>query len=170
MKALGVNFQGLSLDKINDKYQKGKEMEELIQSMQKTLATVFALYLKMHQFHWNVQGRDFYEYHTFLQTLYEEVYESVDDIAEHIRALDGYAPGALGVYAQMSEVKDNTEAGPARTMMAELLLDNQRAINALTMSYVLADRDKQIGLANFLQDRIDKHQKHGWMIKASTKE
>jgi starvation-inducible DNA-binding protein len=145
-------------------------MEELVQSMQKSLATVFALYLKTHNFHWNIQGPDFYEYHKFLQKLYEEIYESVDDIAEHIRALDGYAPGALSTYAQLSEVKDSNNIGPGRAMIAELLLDNQRTINVLTMSYVLAEREKQIGLSNFLQDRIDKHQKHGWMLKASTKE
>lgn len=137
--------------------------------MQRSLATAFAFYLKSHNFHWNVVGPDFYQYHKFLQDLYEEVYESIDDIAEHIRALDGYAPGAFSAYAELSEVKDNVQGGEARGMIAELLLDNQRVINVLTMSYVLADQEKQIGLSNFLQDRIDKHQKHGWMLKSLVK-
>ena len=73
----------------------------LVDNLKITLASVFSLYLKSHYFHWNIEGPNFPQYHKFLNDFYEEVYDSIDTIAEEIRALDSYAPGSLGRYKEL---------------------------------------------------------------------
>jgi len=70
-------------------------MEQLIQQLKVILGTNFALYLKSHGFHWNIEGANFPQYHDFLNGFYTEVFNQNDPIAEHIRQLDSYAPGSL---------------------------------------------------------------------------
>ena len=70
-------------------------METLIQQLKVILATNFALYLKAHNYHWNIEGPSFPQYHSFLDSFYNQVWEQTDDIAEHIRQLDSYVPGSF---------------------------------------------------------------------------
>lgn len=144
-------------------------MDELVQQMKVCLASTFSFYLKTHNFHWNVEGPDFSQYHSFFDGLYNELWGAVDSIAEHIRALDSYAPGSLGRFAQLSVVDDQINIPNAKAMFVELMQDNQKMISELTKAYRLAESNNQVGLANFLQDRIDIHNKHSWMLKATTK-
>ena len=144
-------------------------METLIEKMKVVLGTSFAFYLKAHGFHWNVEGPNFKEYHGLFGDIYEEVWGAVDDIAEHIRAIDGYAPGAIGRLYQLSTVSDQPNIPAARAMVVELLSDNGKVIETLTEAYKEAETANEVGLANFLQDRIDIHKKHGWMLRATSK-
>jgi starvation-inducible DNA-binding protein len=144
-------------------------MEKLIEQMKVVLATNFAFYLKTHNFHWNVEGPNFPQYHSFLDGLYNEVWEAVDSIAEHIRTLDAYAPGSLSRYQQLSVIDDQINIPSAIKMIKELELDNTRLIDELRKAQTMAETEKCIGLANFLQDRVDIHFKHGWMLKSITK-
>ena len=77
----------------------------LIDSMKVLHATNFAFYLKMHFFHWNVTGPFFPQYHEFFGDLYAEIHGAVDDIAEHIRSIEGYAPGSLQRFKELSLYK-----------------------------------------------------------------
>ena len=81
-------------------------MEELIQQLKVILATNFALYLKTHNYHWNIEGSNFPQYHTFLDVLYNAIFLQNDPIAEHIRYLDAYAPGSFTRFQELSTVKD----------------------------------------------------------------
>jgi starvation-inducible DNA-binding protein len=144
-------------------------MNELIQQMKVVLASSFALYLKTHNFHWNVEGPNFPQYHDFLNNLYNEIWLAVDAIAEHIRTLDAYAPGSLSRYSQLSVINDQSNVPAAKAMLAELELDNQKIINELNKALELAESSDKHGLANFIQDRIDIHEKHKWMLKATGK-
>ena len=92
-------------------------MEQLILQLKRILATSFAMYLKSHNFHWNVEGPDFPEYHEFLGNLYEEVYGSVDEIAEKIRMLGAYAPGSFVRYSELSEIDDEVNVPVASQML-----------------------------------------------------
>ena len=136
----------------------------LEQALKVVLANSFAFYLKVHNFHWNVEGPDFAQYHKFLGKLYAEVWAAVDHVAEHIRALDIYAPGSLKRFSELSTVADQLMVPRAELMFEELLGDNQRVIDSLEAAYHLAG--DHLGLQNFLQDRIDIHEKHGWQIRA----
>ena len=141
-------------------------MEQLLQQMKVVLASTFAFYLKAHNFHWNVEGPDFAQYHEFLGNLYEEAFGAVDPIAEHIRALNSYAPGSLTRFAQLSVIDDQINIPNALKMIKELEMDNNKLKDELTKAYKLAETANEAGLSNFLQDRIDIHAKHGLMLRS----
>ena len=144
-------------------------MEDLKLALSKVLANTFTMYFKSHAFHWNVEGMFFSQYHDFFGNLYQELFGAVDPIAEHIRAIDGYAPYSLSNIKDLTAITDMNLTSDVTTMLVELSEDNNKVIISLMQAYQLAEENAEIGLANFLQDRIDVHQKHGWMIRASLK-
>ena len=144
-------------------------MDDLIEEMKVSLASTFAFYLKAHNFHWNVEGAGFPQYHSFFEGIYSDAWGAVDSIAEHLRTLQSYAPGSFARYTDLSIVKDELNIPPAMSMMTKLLADNQSIINQLTKTQSLAEQAKKMGLANFLQDRIDAHEKNGWMLRSIIK-
>lgn len=141
----------------------------LIDTSKVALADTFAFYLKAHNYHWNVEGPNFSEYHAFLNTLYDEAWAAVDAIAEHIRTLDTYVPGSFTRFKELATIEDETKVPDAKTMMTRLIADNQKVIASLTAAYTDAEKEKKVGFANFLQDRIDIHEKHGWMLRSIVK-
>jgi starvation-inducible DNA-binding protein len=144
-------------------------MDDLIEQMKVSLASTFAFYLKAHNFHWNVEGSNFPQYHEFFGNLWEETFGAVDGIAEHLRTLGAYAPGSLSRYSDLSLVKDEVNIPGPLSMISKLSSDNQLIIDQLTKTQALAEENKKMGLANYLQDRIDAHEKHGWMLRATSK-
>ena len=144
-------------------------MEQLVESLKKVQATSFAFYLKAHNYHWNVEGHSFSEYHAFLGDLYAEVWGAVDAIAEHIRTLDAYVPGSFIRFQQLSSIEDEQSVPSGRAMMARLLADNQRVLDDLMSAHAAAEAAGKRGIVNFLEDRIDTHEKHGWMLRSFTK-
>ena len=145
-------------------------MIELVESLKKAQATTFALYLKAHNFHWNVEGRDFAQYHSFLGDFYNEVFVAVDVIAELIRTLDAYAPGSFSRFQQLSTIEDELAVPKGVVMMTRLYADNQRVLATLNDAYRIAESAGKFGISNALQDRITAHEKHGWMLRSFTKE
>lgn len=142
---------------------------QLVDQMKQVLASTFAFYLKAHNFHWNVEGPNFPQYHALFDTLYNELWGAVDVIAEHIRALDAYAPGSFARFKDLSLVEDEVNIPSASSMIARLISDNQKLITLLKQVQKTAEGAEEPGLANFLQDRIDIHQKHAWMLRATQK-
>jgi starvation-inducible DNA-binding protein len=134
------------------------------------LADSFTFYLKAHYFHWNVEGSDFSEYHKFLGKIYKEVFGAVDVIAEHIRTLDEYAPGSYKRFQELATI-DTIETVPdARAMVKALSNDNDKVIDSIAAAITEAGKDpKHKGIENFMQDRLDIHNKHGWMLRATLK-
>jgi starvation-inducible DNA-binding protein len=142
------------------------------QAMQQVLADMFAMYFKAHAFHWNVEGQNFDQYHKFLGELYEEIWEALDEAAEQIRTLDHYPISDLGEMAAQSQIRPHsTELNPfpAQAMFMQLAVDNQRVIDSLTVAAEQAEAINNRGLTNFVDDRIQVHQKHGWMLRAIAK-
>lgn len=144
-------------------------MDELVQALKKVLANSFAFYVKAQNYHWNVEGPNFPQYHLFLGDLYEEVQGSIDRTAENIRMLGGYAPSSLSRFAELSEVEDELKIPTADVMMARLNDDNERVIESINNCYALAEQLGQHGLSNWLAERQDAHKKHGWMLKSILK-
>lgn len=141
----------------------------LIDSIKMVLANNFALYLKAHYFHWNVEGPDFAQFHDFFENLYTEIYSSIDHFAEEIRALDAYAPGSFERYIELSQIKGEERLLTSLEMLRQLQVDNQTMIASLQQAYKLAEASVELGLSNFIQDRIDQHKKHAWMIRSFLK-
>lgn len=144
-------------------------MEQLILQLKRILATSFAMYLKSHNFHWNVEGPDFPEYHEFLGNLYEEVYGSVDAIAEKIRMLGAYAPGSFVRYSELSEIDDEVNVPVASQMFLKLKADNETLIGLIRDGIDIAEEAGEPAISNYLQERLNAHQKHGWMLTSLTK-
>ena len=133
------------------------------------LASTNSLSIKAQNFHWNVEGDNFPQYHEFFGNFYEEVYSSVDRVAEYIRTLDSYAPGSLTRYAELTIIEDQVKIPRPNLMFAELLSDNGKMIDLLNGCFVSAEEENKQGIANFIAERLDAHEKHGWMLRSILK-
>jgi len=135
------------------------------------LATEYAFSLKAQLFHWNVEGPDFAQLHEFFGNLYEEVYNnSIDKTAEYIRALGDYAPGSYERFAELTIIKGQVKIPRARLMIEELLANNGQLLELLNECFATAESENQQGIANFIAERIDAQQKHGWMLRSFLKD
>ena len=143
--------------------------KELVDSLKIALADTFAFYLKAHNFHWNVTGPNFAQYHEFLGNLWEEVFSGVDLIAEGIRTVDAFAPGSFARFKELSTIEDELKIPSALDMFKKLSDDNDKVLASLNKAYETAESAKKYGISNFLQDRITAHEKHGWMIRSFIK-
>lgn len=137
--------------------------------MKVVLANTFCMYLKAHNYHWNITGPDFYQYHAFFETVYTELWGAVDLVAEHIRAIDEFAPGGLDRFKQLSTITDEIRVVDSQEAIRVLISDNEKVIDSLKEAFKEAEVVEEIGLSNFVQDRIDIHKKLGWMLKATNK-
>jgi starvation-inducible DNA-binding protein len=144
-------------------------MEQLIQQLKVILGTNFALYFKSHTFHWNIEGPNFNDYHTFLNLFYNAVWANTDLIAEKIRMLDAYAPTTLPRMLELSDIPDTENIPNAIAMLTQLKQDNDRYIMHLRAGIVAADQAGEPAISNFLQDILDQHQKQAWMLRSIVK-
>lgn len=142
-------------------------MEELYQAVKVVLADTFVMYMRTHGYHWNVIGSDFPQLHEFFGELYAELWGAVDPIAEELRAIDSFAPGTIGRIKELSTITEDDKIPTAQNMLKNLLDSNDKVMASLKDAYDKADSVGELGLANFLQDRMDIHRKHGWMLRAT---
>ena len=141
---------------------------ELIDNMKTVLADTFTMYMKAHGYHWNVIGIDFPQLHEFFGEIYEELHGASDDIAEQIRQIDAFSPGTLARMVELATVVEDEKIPVAANMVTNLIAANDAVLTSLMAAYKKADEDEEFGLANFLQDRMMAHKKHGWMLKATS--
>jgi len=141
----------------------------LAEDLKTLLATQNALAVKAQNFHWNVEGPDFAQYHDFFGNFYSEVYGAVDKIAEYIRTLQEYSPGSYERYMELSVIQGQTKIPRARLMFEELLNDNNTMIDLLNQCFASAEQENNQGIANFIAERLDAHGKHGWMLRSFLK-
>ena len=145
-------------------------MDELTTALKIVLANTYAMYFKAHGFHWNVEGKDFSQMHDFFSGIYEELFAAVDTIAEEIRALDEYAPYNMTELASITTIKESNIYGvDVSGMLADLNDANGSVVEALNSAHKLAEAENNRGLLNLIEERLDVHAKHGWMIRASSK-
>ena len=141
----------------------------LSDTLKTILATAYALSIKAQNFHWNVEGPDFPQYHDFFGNFYEEVYGAIDRTAELIRQLDSYTPGSILRYAELSQIQDQTKIPRAMLMMEELYQDNAKVLMMYKEAFHVAEEADEQGIANFIAERIDAHGKHQWMLRSILK-
>jgi len=140
--------------------------ENLVASMKRVLSNVVNEYLHAHGFHWNVVGSQFPQLHEFFGDIYEDVYGSIDSLAEIIRKLGDLSPFQL---SQFASLKTTPELNPTDPMgMVKALYDiNNQVIVDLMFTFKEANNINQQGVANFLAERIDMHQKWAWQLKST---
>lgn len=144
-------------------------MEQLIQQMKVILGTNFGLYFKTHSFHWNIEGADFVQYHTYLDGLYNALWANTDIISEKIRMLGAYSPTGLSRMIELSAVEETDSIPSALAMFDEIKKDNDKMLMQIRAGIVLADQAGEPAISNFLQDLLDQHQKHAWFLRSIVK-
>lgn len=144
-------------------------MDDLIKSLKVLVADVVTFYFMAHGYHWNVEGPDFSQYHGLFSDIYEDAYGSIDPIAENIRKLDDYAPFSLKKFNELTTVTFKDVEPTPKAMAKALLSANEAVIKTLNDTFKKAVKADEQGIANFLSERIDMHQKWAWQLRASTK-
>lgn len=141
----------------------------LTNSLKTVLADAVTMYFTAHGFHWNVEGQDFSQYHSLFADIYEDVYSSIDPIAEDLRKLDEYAPFTLSKFIDLRTV-ESVEVAPNPKAMAKALLKvNEGVLVTIGKAFASATKANEQGIANFLAEREDMHKKWHWQLTASTK-
>lgn len=143
-------------------------MNPLAEALKKALGDTFNFYLKAQYYHWNVEGINFHPLHELFGKIYEDAQGATDTIAELIRTLDVKAPGHKES-SMVSSIMTDGDVPDGGTMAANLEADNNLVIIALMSAYKVAEEQGEIGVSNSLQGRIETHQKHGWMLRATAK-
>lgn len=142
----------------------------LSDNLKVALASSYVFVIKTQNFHWNVEGPNFPQYHQFLADLYDEVYDNaIDRTAELVRQLDGYVPGSITRFAELSIVEDQVKIPRAELMMQELFVDNEKLLQMWKEMFSVAEQENQQGIADFIASRIDAHGKHAWMLRSILK-
>jgi starvation-inducible DNA-binding protein len=138
----------------------------VIEALGKLLADSYTLYLKTHNFHWNVTGPMFTTLHTLFEVEYDELALAVDEIAERIRALGAPAPGSYRAFQGLTGIKE-AEGVPAATEMLRQLVQDQDAVGAAARRVLEAAQaagdDATVDLA---VRRLQVHEKNAWMLRS----
>jgi starvation-inducible DNA-binding protein len=133
------------------------------------LASTQAFAIKTQNFHWNVEGSNFPQYHAFFDTLYQDVSETIDPIAEYVRVLGAYTPGSLSRYAELSIIQDQIKIPRAQLMFAESLQDCETMIQLVVEMFDIATQERQQGIANYMAELQDLYGKKAWFIRSTLK-
>ena len=133
------------------------------------LASTQSFAIKTQNFHWNVEGSNFPQYHEFFNTLYGDVSETIDTIAEYIRILGHYTPGSLTRYAELSVIQDQTKIPRAELMFQESLQDCEIMLELVTAMFDEAASENQHGIENYMAELQDLYGKKAWFIRSILK-
>jgi len=141
---------------------------DLVQSLKNMLAEAYILYHTIHGFHWNVKGSDFYEYHKLFDEIVDDIYEHIDPIAENIVKLGSVAPFVMSQLVKMSGIQESGLVSRSpKELTAKFYIMNEEYIQHIKETFKIANNSNEQGVANFIAERIDQHQKWSWFLKAS---
>jgi starvation-inducible DNA-binding protein len=144
----------------------GGQRKAIADGLSRLLADEYTLYLKTHNFHWNVTGPMFNTLHLMFETHYNESALAVDLVAERIRALGVHAPATYGAYAKLSSIKE-TEGVPEALEMVKLLVQGHEAcVKTARSIFPLADEAHDEPTADLLTQRMQVHEKTAWMLRS----
>ena len=144
-------------------------MDKFVNQLKIAFASQYAFAIKAQNYHWNVEGIDFYQKHKMFQKIYEEVYGAVDDFAENIRKIKAYTPASLYRFSALAAIDDELEIIDPQAMVAELLRDAEKMQEIMKVLFTEAEALGHHGLSNFLADRQDAFAKHAWFLRATAK-
>ena len=143
--------------------------KRVIEALQRLLADEIALYLKTRNFHWNVEGPEFYQLHKLFEAQYEQLDVVMDDVAERIRALGGFAAGSMNEYLKLTkipEINGTTRSDPEGRMEALLLRDHEAMIREQRTLIDTFAEWGDAGTTDFVTGVMEQHEKMAWMLRA----
>ena len=139
---------------------------EIAEGLAKLLADSYTLYLKTHNFHWNVTGPMFSTLHALFEEHYTELAMAVDAIAERIRALGVAAPGSYQQFSELSSIKEETGVPTADKMIEQLTQDQEAVIRTARSIFPVVDAAHDEPSADLLTQRMQIHEKNAWMLRS----
>ncbi|NNL64799.1 MAG: DNA starvation/stationary phase protection protein [Myxococcales bacterium] len=140
--------------------------EKVVDALSKLLADSYTLYLKTHNYHWNVTGPMFNTLHTLFETQYTEYALAVDEIAERIRAIGARAPGSYSEFTELASVKEDRGSPPALEMIANLAADQEATAASARKVVEVAEAAGDSASGDLGVRRIEVHQKNAWMLRS----
>lgn len=143
-----------------------KERKKIAEGLSRLLADTYTLYLKTHNYHWNVEGPMFQTLHTMFELQYTELALAVDLIAERIRALGHYAPGSYAQYAKLSSIKEETGVPTAQEMIKDLVKGNEAVSKTARAIFPVVEKSSDEPTADLLTQRMQTHEKTAWMLRS----
>lgn len=140
--------------------------EEIAGGLARLLADSYSLYVKTHNFHWNVTGPMFQTLHEMFEQQYTELAEAVDEIAERIRALGSPAPGSYTQFSRLTSVPEETGTPDAQEMIRQLVADQETVVRTAREVFPAVDRASDEPTADLLTRRMQVHEKTAWMLRS----
>lgn len=138
----------------------------IAEGLSRLLADSYTLYLKTHNFHWNVTGPMFNSLHLMFESQYTELALAVDEIAERIRALGFPAPGSYSAYAELSSIQEAKGAPNAADMIEQLVKGQEAVLRTARTVFPIADQVGDEPTADLLTQRMQVHEKTAWMLRS----
>lgn len=143
-----------------------KDREQIAHELSRLLADSYTLYLKTHNFHWNVTGSMFNTLHTMFMAQYNELWLSLDEIAERIRALDHFAPGSGAQYGRLSSIAEETGIPDWKSMVTQLVDGHEICAKTARKVFQCADDANDQPTADLATTRMQAHEKTAWMLRS----
>ncbi len=143
-----------------------KHREEIAQGLSRLLADTYTLYLKTHNYHWNVTGPMFQTLHLMFEGQYNALALAVDDIAERIRALGVKAPGTYAEFTKLSSIKETHGDLSAEQMIKELVAGQEAVVKTARSIFPIVDECHDEPTADLLTQRMQIHEKTAWMLRS----
>ncbi|MBX7146034.1 MAG: DNA starvation/stationary phase protection protein [Alphaproteobacteria bacterium] len=145
---------------------KNTSSNNVVEGLSRLLADSYTLYLKTHNFHWNVTGPMFSMLHLMFETQYNELALAVDLIAERIRALGSYAPGTYSAYKRLSSIQEEEKFPSASEMIKQLIDGQEKVVKTAYQVFPSAEKAGDQATMDLLTQRIQLHEKNAWMLKS----
>ncbi len=146
---------------------KEEHRQEISDALSKTLADTYMLYLKTHNYHWNVTGPHFHSLHEMFEEQYTELASAVDEIAERIRAIGFFAPGSFKQFAKLSRIEEEDEVPDAMTMVKRLTIANEQVLKSARAVLPACEKAGDEATLDLMTQRLHVHSKVAWMLRST---
>mgnify|MGYP002622596610 CR=1 FL=1 len=143
-----------------------EQRQEIAAGLSRLLADSYTLYLKTHNYHWNVTGPQFNTLHTMFEEQYTELATAVDEIAERIRALGIVAPGSYAEFSKLTSIRESAGGESADDMVRELVEGQETVARTAREGFPAADDANDQPTADLLTQRMQIHEKNAWMLRS----
>ena len=143
-----------------------KDREVISNGLSRMLADSFCLYLKTHNYHWNVKGPMFQTLHVMFMDQYTELWNALDEIAERIRSLGFPAPGTMSEFAKLSAIKEVEGVPSAEDMIRDVIIASQTVTRTAREVLDLADQANDQPTIDLMTQRLQIHEKNAWMLRS----
>jgi starvation-inducible DNA-binding protein len=143
-----------------------QDRENIVDGLSRLLADTYTLYLKTHNFHWNVTGPMFQTLHKMFEDQYTELALAVDDIAERIRALGSPAPATFSEFSRLSSIKEPGGVPHAKDMIKQLTQDQETVVRTARSIFPTVEQANDAPTVDLLTQRMQVHEKTAWMLRS----